>query len=391
MKVLGCLLVTAAGAPAAASAAGIPSIRTFAVTAEGVQSTTFTLHHAKQAQCDQGAYGSGSERVVFWAKKPEKIAVTQYRGVVNIGPEAPGANEILVKASVTRNRHVVTDPLDPRCAGNGGGAPTPAPDCGHKNMTFGVEVGWWSRKPRGLTLGTGLLAPPLLPYKNCPVRGNVLPNFLTSTTSGRQIVAPIPVSDLFDPSLRKHIVKAHGTYRLHDADGGFTTTIHWTVSLTEIPPPKAPRTVKSARFAADEHLAVAARSKPVSYRGKTRDGDPISFRVAAGRISRLSAYVPTVCLAAHGLPMSGTDPFDPPGSFRIGHTDKVKAKRPNAIWNTSDVTKNFVVTSKRDRAGRITGKLHVDYSFLQLLYTYPISARPYVCSGDTTFHLSPGR
>jgi hypothetical protein len=136
---------------------------------------------------------------------------------------------------------------------------------------------------------------------------------------------------------------------------------------------------------------AVAQAKTASYRGKTRDGDPISFKLAGSRISHLSAYVPTLCLATEGIPMSGTDPFDPPGTFKLGRTTKVTAKRDNAIWNTNLVTKNFFVTSKRGRAGQITGKLHVDYSFLQILFTYPISARPYVCSGDTTFHLAPKR
>jgi len=130
-------------------------------------------------------------------------------------------------------------------------------------------------------------------------------------------------------------------------------------------------------------------AKSHAYSGKTRNGDPISFTVSGSRIKHLKAYVPTLCLATEGLPMSGTDPFDPPGSFPVGKAGKAKAKRPNAIWNTSDVTKNFVVKSKRDRHGRVSGKLHVDYSFLELIWTYPISSRPYVCTGDTTFHLSP--
>jgi hypothetical protein len=147
--------------------------------------------------------------------------------------------------------------------------------------------------------------------------------------------------------------------------------------------------VARARTSPPEINAHAARAKSTVYRGRTRRGDPVSFTVVRSRITRLSAFVPTLCLATDGPPMSGTDPFDPPGSFRLGRTQKLKAKRPNAIWNTSDVTKNFSVTTKRDRSGRISGKLHVDYSFLQILYTYPISARPYVCTGDTTFRLAP--
>lgn len=138
-------------------------------------------------------------------------------------------------------------------------------------------------------------------------------------------------------------------------------------------------------------LAAPAQAKSVAYHGKTRAGDPISFTVAGSRVTHLSAFVPTLCLATEGMPMSGTDPFDPPGAFRLGRTGKVTTKRPNAIWNTSDVTKNFTVTTTRGGGGRISGKLHVDYSFLQLLYTYPMSARPYVCTGDTTFRLAPRR
>src|SRR5690349_11486110 len=66
--------------------------------------------------------------------------------------------------------------------------------------------------------------------------------------------------------------------------------------------------------------AAPDRARPVTYRGKTHAGDPISFKLAGSRVTGLSAYVPTVCLATDGLPLSGTDPFDPPGSFRIGRT-----------------------------------------------------------------------
>ncbi len=147
----------------------------------------------------------------------------------------------------------------------------------------------------------------------------------------------------------------------------------------------------TATATASTATPARAKAKVGVYQGKTRSGDPISFRLAGSRVTHLVAYVPTLCLATSGFPISGTDPFDPSGSFRLGRTDKVTAKRPNAMYNTADVTKNFFVTTHRDRSGRITGKLHVDYSFLQLLFTYPMSARPYVCTGDTTFKLTPRR
>lgn len=135
--------------------------------------------------------------------------------------------------------------------------------------------------------------------------------------------------------------------------------------------------------------APGALARSTKYVGKTRAGDPISFKLSGSEISRVKAYVPTLCLATEGTPPSGTDPFDPPGSFRVGTHGKAAAKRPNAIWNTADVTKNFEITTKRGRHGVISGKLHSDFSFLMILYTYPISARPYVCTGDTTFKIVP--
>jgi hypothetical protein len=131
--------------------------------------------------------------------------------------------------------------------------------------------------------------------------------------------------------------------------------------------------------------APAAMAKPVNYAGKTRDGDPMSFTLAGKKLTHIKAYVPTLCGSTDGFPMNGTDPFDPPGSFPLSRTTKVTAKRPNAIWNTSDVTKNFVVSFKRGRHNVITGTLHSDFSFLYLVYSYPITSRPYVCSGDTKF------
>jgi hypothetical protein len=133
--------------------------------------------------------------------------------------------------------------------------------------------------------------------------------------------------------------------------------------------------------------SAAARTHGVNYAGKTRDGDPMSFTlVGSSKITNVKAYVPTLCGSTQGFPMHGTDPFDPPGSFPLTKTTKVTAKRPNAIWNTADVTKNFAVSFKRGRHNIITGTLHSDFSFLFINFgSYPISSRPYVCTGDTKF------
>ena len=133
--------------------------------------------------------------------------------------------------------------------------------------------------------------------------------------------------------------------------------------------------------------SALAQTKVAHYAGTTRDGDPLSFTLVGSKVTQLKTYVPSLCGSsdAAGLPLHGTDPFDPTGPFPLGQVTRKTAKRANAIWNTDLVTKNFVVSLKRGRHGSDHGRLHVDYSFLMILYTYPISSRPYVCTGDTTF------
>lgn len=131
--------------------------------------------------------------------------------------------------------------------------------------------------------------------------------------------------------------------------------------------------------------APTAMAKGLNYSGTTRDGDPMSFTLVGKKLTHIKAYVPTLCGSTDGQPMHGTDPFDPPGSFPLFRTTKVTATRPNAIWNTNVVTKNFVVSFKRGRHNVVTGTLHSDFSFLYLVYSYPITSRPYVCTGDTKF------
>jgi hypothetical protein len=133
--------------------------------------------------------------------------------------------------------------------------------------------------------------------------------------------------------------------------------------------------------------SALARGGATQYTGSTRDGEPISFVLSGSTLSRLTTYVPTLCGTSDGdgTPLSGADPFDPPGTFALGHSTHRTAQRENAMWNTNTVTKNFTVSVRRGPHGAISGRLHVDYSFLMLVYSDPISSRPYVCTGDTTF------
>ena len=237
--VSGALAVAAVAAlPALAPAAGAPAgtpTRTFDVSVEGVQTTTFWAAHPQHSHCDQAVRGTGSERVIFTSKRPEAIVARRYgQNFVSFGAGTLGDDEVAVRAKVTQHRAVVTQPLDPRCEGTGGTPTPPAkPDCGTKRTQFDVAVGWWPSAPaRGITLDRGAVIPPGQIFSNCPVQGVTFPDLLTDTSSQRQIVARIPAGDLFNPALRKHIVIGSGRFVSKTAESGYTTQIRWTVSLT---------------------------------------------------------------------------------------------------------------------------------------------------------------
>jgi hypothetical protein len=231
--------VSASAATASAATANIPT-RTFDVSLEGEQMTTFSSSHSKQSQCDQASHGSGYERVRFHSIG-SRHAIEARRvgnGIVMFGTGRPSSDELDIRATVTRHSRVFTQSLDPRCDGTGGSTtPPPAPDCGTKRSIFSVALGW---APLGRNAGIRLddsLFVPLPLFRNCGVTGTTFPTLLAATTSGRQIVAHIPAADLFDPGFRKHIVLASGRFVSNTNAGGFqsgyTTWIRWTVSLTE--------------------------------------------------------------------------------------------------------------------------------------------------------------
>jgi hypothetical protein len=137
--------------------------------------------------------------------------------------------------------------------------------------------------------------------------------------------------------------------------------------------------------------AAVAQAKPVPYSGTTKEGNAISFTLKGNKISKIKTEVPTLCASPDGGPRAGTSAFDPPGAFAIGHKVSKHAKRGNEMGVTSDVTKHFVVKSHRGKHGKVTVKLHLDYSFGEVQYTYPISLKQFVCTGDDSFSLRTRR
>jgi hypothetical protein len=137
--------------------------------------------------------------------------------------------------------------------------------------------------------------------------------------------------------------------------------------------------------------AAVAQAKPLHYSGTTKEGNAISFTLRGNKISKVRTEVPTLCASPGGGPRAGTSAFDPSGAFAIGHRVSKHAKRENEMGVTSDVTKHFVVRSHRGKHRKVTVKLHVDYSFLEVQYTYPISSKTFVCTGDDSFSLRTRR
>ena len=123
--------------------------------------------------------------------------------------------------------------IESRFRTGGSASPPPKPDCGTKRTQFDVELGWVPSAPaRGITIDTGLLVPPGQLFSNCPVIGTTFPALLTDTSAQRQIVARIPAADLFNRAFGKHIVLGTGRFVSKTTESGYTTQIHWSVSLT---------------------------------------------------------------------------------------------------------------------------------------------------------------
>ena len=225
-------LITAAvagGASPVAAAATGPQVRTFRVEVEGVQTTTWTESHRSASMCDPASTGSGKETLRFRSRGPATVIAYRYgRKSVIFGS---AGSELVVRATVTRHGHVAVTPSDPSCGGTSGGGTPPAPDCGTHRSLFDLSLEWSSPDPTGIILRDGTIVPLYALFQNCPVIGDAFPQILDAVR-GKAIVARIPASDLFDPSLRKHIVVGHGRVRRPASDSSSTTSIRWTVSLT---------------------------------------------------------------------------------------------------------------------------------------------------------------
>ena len=137
--------------------------------------------------------------------------------------------------------------------------------------------------------------------------------------------------------------------------------------------------------AASAALAGPAAAKSTTYTGKASGGHQITFKVSGNKVSKIETMVPAVCLSTQSaIPRNGGEIYRPPGSFTIGAGKQKVSELQDAAMHYAPVTKNYHVTVKR-KGRAITGKLHVNFSFLTLSYGYSIGTIPWICQGDATF------
>jgi hypothetical protein len=224
-------------APTTAMAADPPHIhatRTFAVTVDGVQTTRSGFTHTSSGRCDPGATSKGYERIVFHSTKAKIIQATNFDPLVLFGHGKPGDHILSTTARVTRHSTYTHDPLDPTCQGTGGGGHAPPPDCGTQRVHLPLDMDWYN--PKGLVLRTPDLFVPSTPFFNCPVDGLVFPYILSTSNHSRTIIARIPAADLFNRAWKKHILLGSGRFASWSDGGGYTTSIHWALTLRAVHP-----------------------------------------------------------------------------------------------------------------------------------------------------------
>ncbi len=233
-----CLAGTAfAPGIAAATAPRLPKAldeRTFKVDVQGVQTRIWTLNRASRGHCAPGVSGHGREQIVFRSARPERMDAKRYgTAYVLFGdPFQLGANDFILRATVTRTGSMSSTPAPKDCPANGGPDHQTPPDCGTKRTRLDVQLGWLNDPRHGFTLTAGDLGTLGDPYKNCPwVEGTTFPNILEKQR-GRAIVAAMPVSDLFNRRFGQQITVARGTGRVTGAGANAVTRIRWDVRLT---------------------------------------------------------------------------------------------------------------------------------------------------------------
>lgn len=153
--------------------------------------------------------------------------------------------------------------------------------------------------------------------------------------------------------------------------------------------PKRTRYVSFAALVAMILTVAGSTASPASaapYKGKTKGGSTVTFKLKGSKLKGIRTIVPTICLetGGHYTSRAGGELFQPPKAT-LGKKVKSKALQPAAMNHAIKATKNYTVVARR-KGKKIQGKFSLNYSFLVPdLYV----TRIFICSGTTTFTATP--
>jgi hypothetical protein len=135
--------------------------------------------------------------------------------------------------------------------------------------------------------------------------------------------------------------------------------------------------------------ALAAKPKPVNYKGKTSSGHKLTFKLKGKQIYAFESGAPVTCIPIQGTGQTfvGAEPIQL--WFRTNRTEEFQVEvKPAFYYN--EVTMNFRVKSKKFKNGTIKGSLRWQYEFL--IPKYPIGTFViYSCLGEATWKAKPVR
>jgi hypothetical protein len=135
--------------------------------------------------------------------------------------------------------------------------------------------------------------------------------------------------------------------------------------------------------------ALAAKPKPVKYKGKTSSGHKLTFKLKGKQVYDFESGAPVTCIPIQGTGQNfvGAEPIVL--WFRINRTEEFTVETKPAFYY-NDVTMNFRVKTKKFKNGTVKGSLRWQYEFL--IPKYPIGTFTiYSCLGEATFRAKPVR
>lgn len=249
---LAALAIAAFSPPAKADARSRLKVVRYSVTAQGSQTTSWTLDHTEFDGCVQGdvrSVGSGRETVSFKSRRAATVLAMAVGGDVLL--TSPGSVPgVPVKGAVTRSGHIDVQQLSGGESACGGGDPSSQPsppDCGSKPFS-GVVTPVWTKPDDYPGEPPVPLVPVLLlegPYTRDGSPAFDL--FHSCPSSGLDALLPTPTSALprkrLFGSARSFTVKGRDS-QVSDSDGFHAeTTVRWTATFRRLkgagsPPPR---------------------------------------------------------------------------------------------------------------------------------------------------------